>query len=56
MEQLKDGGILVAPVGDYNQELVRIEKQKGGYSRETITYVRFVPMIHGKEEKERKEK
>lgn len=49
LEQLKEGGILVAPVGDYNQELVRIQKISGKYLRETITYVRFVPMIHGKE-------
>ena len=48
LEQLKDGGILVAPVGDYNQELVRIEKHNGKYSKEIVTYVRFVPMIHGK--------
>lgn len=49
LEQLKDGGILVAPVGDYNQELVRVEKIDGKYIKETITYVRFVPMIRGKE-------
>ena len=49
LEQLKDGGILVAPVGDFTQELVRVEKHDGKYSRETITYVRFVPMIHKKE-------
>lgn len=49
LEQLKDGGILVAPVGDYNQELVRIQKHNGRFLKETITYVRFVPMIHGKE-------
>jgi protein-L-isoaspartate(D-aspartate) O-methyltransferase len=49
LEQLKDGGILVSPVGEYNQELIRIEKHNGKYSRETVTYVRFVPMIHEKE-------
>jgi protein-L-isoaspartate(D-aspartate) O-methyltransferase len=49
LDQLKDGGILVAPTGDYHQELVRIEKINGKYTKETITYVRFVPMIHGKE-------
>jgi protein-L-isoaspartate(D-aspartate) O-methyltransferase len=47
-DQLKDGGILVAPVGEYMQELVRIEKQGGKYTKETVTYVRFVPMIHEK--------
>ncbi len=49
LEQLKDGGIFVAPVGEYNQELVRIEKRDGKYSRETVTYVRFVPMIRERE-------
>jgi protein-L-isoaspartate(D-aspartate) O-methyltransferase len=49
LEQLKDGGILVAPVGEFNQELVRIVKQNGKYTRETVTYVRFVPMIHERE-------
>ncbi|MFH0974623.1 MAG: protein-L-isoaspartate(D-aspartate) O-methyltransferase [Spirochaetota bacterium] len=49
LDQLKDGGILVAPTGDYHQELVRVEKNNGKFAKETITYVRFVPMIHGKE-------
>lgn len=43
-----DGGIMVAPVGDYNQELIRIEKQNRTFRKETIRYVRFVPMIHEK--------
>jgi protein-L-isoaspartate(D-aspartate) O-methyltransferase len=49
LEQLKDDGILVAPVGDFHQELIRIKKQNGKFLKEIITYVRFVPMIHGKE-------
>jgi protein-L-isoaspartate(D-aspartate) O-methyltransferase len=49
LDQLKDNGILVAPVGDYNQELVRIRKNSDKYSKEIITYVRFVPMIHSKQ-------
>ncbi len=48
-KQLKEGGIMVAPVGDYNQELVKVQKIKGKMVKETITYVRFVPMVHGKE-------
>ena len=46
LEQLGDGGVLVAPVGEYFQELIKIEKHNGIYSREKITYVRFVPMVH----------
>ncbi len=47
--QLREGGIMVAPVGDFSQELVKVEKVNGRMIKETITYVRFVPMIHGTE-------
>lgn len=47
IDQLKDNGLLIAPVGDYHQELVKIEKRGGEIYRKTITYVRFVPMVHG---------
>ncbi len=50
IEQLKDGGVLVAPVGDFNQELVVLEKRGGSITRRTVTYVRFVPMVHGDKE------
>lgn len=48
--QLKEGGIMVAPVGNYHQELVKIQKINGKMMRERITYVRFVPMVHSKGE------
>ncbi len=47
IDQLGEGGILVAPEGEYSQELVKITKQNGKVIKRTITYVRFVPMIHG---------
>jgi protein-L-isoaspartate(D-aspartate) O-methyltransferase len=47
IDQLGEGGILVAPEGDYSQELVTITKHKGTVTKKSITYVRFVPMIHG---------
>jgi protein-L-isoaspartate(D-aspartate) O-methyltransferase len=47
IDQLAEGGILVAPEGDYAQELVKITRQNGKITRRTVTYVRFVPMIHG---------
>ena len=50
IDQLKEGGILVAPEGDFHQELVKIEKLAGGVTRRVVTYVRFVPMVHGKGE------
>ncbi len=48
LDQLGEGGILVAPEGDFMQELVKIEKRNGSLTRRTVTYVRFVPMIHGR--------
>jgi protein-L-isoaspartate(D-aspartate) O-methyltransferase len=47
-EQLKEGGIMVAPVGDFHQELITIEKVNGRMVKRVVTYVRFVPMIHEK--------
>jgi protein-L-isoaspartate(D-aspartate) O-methyltransferase len=47
IDQLGEGGILVAPEGEFSQELVKITKQNGKVIKRTITYVRFVPMIHG---------
>lgn len=43
-DQLKEGGILVAPVGTGIQELVRYRKKEGRLEREHIFGVRFVPM------------
>ncbi len=46
INQLGEGGILVAPEGEYVQQLVKLKKIKGKIHREVITYVRFVPMVH----------
>lgn len=46
ISQLREGGILVAPEGEYVQQLVKLKKTKGKIHREVITYVRFVPMVH----------
>ncbi|RPI95694.1 MAG: protein-L-isoaspartate(D-aspartate) O-methyltransferase [Spirochaetales bacterium] len=51
IDQLADGGLLVAPEGDFNQELVVIEKRGGSIIRRTVTYVRFVPMVRGEKER-----
>jgi len=48
IEQLKDGGRIVMPVGDpgWVQELVKVTKAPGGkLSRENLGGVRFVPLI-----------
>jgi len=50
VEQLKDGGRLVIPVGDrYSQELVKIVKTESGITRRTDIPCVFVPLIgnHG---------
>lgn len=47
IDQLSDGGRLVAPAGNTVQQLFRLRKQSGGITTETITYVSFVPMLEG---------
>lgn len=49
VEQLKDGGKMVLPVGSVAQDLVVVEKQKGRIITKSIIPVRFVPMIRSKE-------
>jgi protein-L-isoaspartate(D-aspartate) O-methyltransferase len=44
IDQLKDGGKLIAPVGDYFQELVLITKDKEKIRKKSLIPVRFVPM------------
>lgn len=50
LEQLKVGGCLVLPVGDFYQKLVRITRVENGYEEEEIIPVRFVPMTGEAEE------
>lgn len=46
LEQLKSGGIMVIPVGNYSQELIRIKKDsKGNIQKEEKGGVLFVPLI-----------
>ena len=50
LEQLADGGILVAPVGGRDvQDLITLHKQGGSFKQESRGGVRFVPLIghHG---------
>jgi protein-L-isoaspartate(D-aspartate) O-methyltransferase len=44
LEQLKIGGRMVLPVGEYVQELVVVSKTEGGLAMENVLPVRFVPM------------
>jgi protein-L-isoaspartate(D-aspartate) O-methyltransferase len=45
VEQLKDGGRLIIPIGTFNQELMRITRTKNGLRQERLLPVRFVPMV-----------
>lgn len=50
IEQLKEGGKMVIPVGSWYQELVVVEKKKGKVIQKSIIPVRFVPMLRKKDE------
>lgn len=45
VDQLKEGGVLVAPEGDWYQELIVLRKKDGKIVRERSLPVRFVPML-----------
>jgi len=47
LEQLEIGGRLILPVGDIEQELLCIERNKHGWDRKRVTAVSFVPMTGG---------
>ena len=54
VDQLKDGGVLLAPVGgaQYYQSLIRVRKQNQKTTQENLGGVAFVPLIgkHGFEQ------
>ena len=49
LDQLRDGGIMVVPVGQSAavQTLVRVRRQGGAYAYEELADVRFVPLVEG---------
>ncbi len=49
LEQLKIGGIMVAPVGesDLEQQLIKITRTQGGFDYQELALVRFVPLLEG---------
>ncbi len=48
IEQLAIGGRMIIPVGDdRSQELVAIDRTEDGTRRESLEYVRFVPLLRG---------
>jgi protein-L-isoaspartate(D-aspartate) O-methyltransferase len=44
VDQLREGGRLVLPLGLWDQELVRLRRSRSGILRESLLPVRFVPM------------
>lgn len=51
IEELKIGGRMVVPIGSFYQELYLITKTEGGYEKEPLLPVRFVPMVHEEEDR-----
>ena len=51
-EQLKEGGIMVVPIGPAGgvQTLAKLTKKDGEFKREQLMAVRFVPLVAGKAE------
>ncbi len=48
LQQLADGGIMVAPEGpSYDQRLIRITRLGSEFEKETLIGVRFVPLVSG---------
>jgi len=48
LEQLKDGGRLIIPVGaEHHQELLLVTRKGSQFVRETLEAVRFVPLLGG---------
>lgn len=46
VKQLKTGGRMIIPIGDFYQELYRITKTDSGFKKEPLLPVVFVPMVH----------
>jgi protein-L-isoaspartate(D-aspartate) O-methyltransferase len=44
-EQLAPGGVMVVPVGSWEQRIIRIERTAAGFDQTELLPVRFVPMV-----------
>ena len=47
LEQLQDGGVLIAPVGEESQTLVEITRKGDKFEHRELEPVRFVPLLGG---------
>ncbi|MEI6858545.1 MAG: protein-L-isoaspartate(D-aspartate) O-methyltransferase [Shewanella sp.] len=47
LTQLVDGGVLVIPVGDESQQLLKVVRKGANFTSVVVEMVRFVPLVQG---------
>lgn len=47
LSQLAEGGVLIIPVGEETQQLMRFTRRSDRFSSEVIETVKFVPLVNG---------
>ncbi|MFB2733747.1 protein-L-isoaspartate(D-aspartate) O-methyltransferase [Shewanella mangrovisoli] len=47
LSQLAEGGVLIIPVGEETQQLMRFTRRSDRFSSEAIETVKFVPLVNG---------
>jgi protein-L-isoaspartate(D-aspartate) O-methyltransferase len=47
LEQLADGGVMIAPIGNEEQQLVMVVRKDNKFTQHIIAPVRFVPLVPG---------
>ncbi|MCK8043509.1 protein-L-isoaspartate(D-aspartate) O-methyltransferase [Shewanella sp. 1CM18E] len=47
LAQLADGGVLLIPVGEVNQQLMKVTRVGEQFTSQAIEMVRFVPLVNG---------
>jgi protein-L-isoaspartate(D-aspartate) O-methyltransferase len=46
-EQLNDGGVMLVPIGDADQTLMKVTREGAKFHTETVESVKFVPLVAG---------
>ncbi len=47
LDQLADGGVMIAPIGNEEQQLVMVVRKDNKFTQHVIAPVRFVPLVPG---------
>ncbi len=47
LTQLVDGGVLVIPVGNESQQLLKVVRNGANFTSAVVEMVRFVPLVQG---------